>query len=54
MYVLLPENRSTAIDDLLEDLTPEILDDLLIGKYYASLGTHDIHSFTDVFYGKSS
>lgn len=43
MYVLLPENRPTAIDDLLEALTPEILDGLFNDEYYASLCSVYIH-----------
>lgn len=29
MYILLPVNTSTAIDNLMDNLTPEILDDVL-------------------------
>lgn len=43
MYVLLPENRPTAIDDLLVALTLQILDDLFNGEYYASLCSMYIH-----------
>lgn len=34
MYVLLPENKPTAFDDILTKLTPGILNDIFDGVYF--------------------
>lgn len=33
MYIFLPEKSRTAIDELLEELSPNILDDVFNGTY---------------------
>lgn len=33
MYIFLPNSTQTAIDELLTQLTPDILDDILSGQY---------------------
>lgn len=33
MYIFLPNSTQTAIDELLTQLTPDILDDTLTGQY---------------------
>lgn len=49
MYIFLPESTPTAIDDLLNNLTPEILDDIFCNQRNSVLTFKEVYVFFPKF-----